>query len=85
MEMGTKIEFDNVFQDEEHFFTYLVNEVFKQNNIHGDVMEIDYESDASRRVFVLMVDGKEITIRTWNIYDTDEKVIVDYSIYEENV
>ncbi len=83
--MGTIIEFDNVFQGEEHFFTYLTNEVLKQNNIHGDVMEIDYESDALRRVFVVMVDGREITIRTWNMYDTDEKVIVDYSIYEENV
>lgn len=81
--MGTQLVFDNVFQNEEHFFTYLTNEVLKQNNIHGDVMEIDYESDMGRRVFVLMEDNTEVTIRTWNISDTDDHVYVDYSLYEE--
>jgi hypothetical protein len=81
--MGTLIKIDNTFQNLEHFFTYLVRKIFDVENISGDIDEIDFESDQSSRIFVLMSDGKEITIRTWNIYDTDEKIIIDYSIYDE--
>jgi hypothetical protein len=83
MEMGTQLVFDNVFQNEGHFFSYLVSQVLCKNNIQGDINDIDYETDMGRRIFVEMTDGKEVTIRTWNIHDTDDHVYVDYSLYEE--
>lgn len=81
MEMGTHIEFENVFQHEEHFFTFLVNRVFTDLQISGDIDDIDYHTDFGKRIFITMTDGKEYTIRTWNIHDNDNTVFVDYSLY----
>jgi hypothetical protein len=83
MEMGTSIEFDNVFQNEEHLFAYLVNRVFSDFNITGEIEDIDYESDYLDRVFITMSDGKEHIIRTWNIIDNDDTVLVDYTLFQD--
>ena len=57
-------------------------EVHSDFNITGEIEDIDYESDYLDRVFVTMTDGKEHIIRTWNIIDNDDTVLVDYTLFQ---
>jgi hypothetical protein len=63
----------------------LVNHIFEEKNIEESIEEIDEESDMFNRIFVIMTDGSEYIIRTWNIHDDDELVYIDYTLfYEKN-
>jgi hypothetical protein len=74
-----KIQFDNTFQSEEHFYSYLVGKILYDNDIMGNVEYIDYITDFLDYIYVSMVDGKKYTIRTNSIFDTDDDVFVEYN------
>jgi hypothetical protein len=74
-----KIQFDNTFQSEEHFYSYLVGKILYDNDIVGNVEYIDYITDFLDYIYVSMVDGKKYTIRTNSIFDTDDDVFVEYN------
>lgn len=78
------ITMENEFTSYEHFCGVVVNKVFEEKNITGNIEEIDGESDMSRRIFVVMDDGKEYIIRTWNIHDDDDYVYIDYTLFTED-
>jgi hypothetical protein len=74
----------NEFNSYNHFCYVLVDKIFSQKNIVDTIDEIDEMSDFSNRIFITMEDGKEYTIRTWNIHDEDDHVFVDYTLFYDN-
>jgi hypothetical protein len=74
----------NEFNSYEHFCYVLVEKIFSRNNIVDKIDEIDETSDLSNRIFITMENGKEYTIRTWNIHDDDNHVFVDYTLFVED-
>ena len=74
-----KIQFDNTFQSEEHFYSYLTGKILFDNDIVGEIDHIDYTTDFLDYIYVYMVGGINYTIRTFTIFDTDEEVIVEYN------
>ena len=79
-----KIILDNEFTDYEHFCLVLVKEIFRTENINDIIEEIDTETDMTRRIFLLMEDGSEYTIRLWNVYDTEDLVDIDYTLFYDD-
>jgi hypothetical protein len=73
----------NEFNSYPHFCGVIVKHIFEQKNITGVIEEIDEETDFSNRIFITMEDGKEYIIRTWNIFDDDDNVYVDYTLFIE--
>ena len=71
----------NEFTSYNHFCYVVVDKIFSQKNIVDTIDEIDGMSDFSNRIFITMYDGKEYTIRTWNIHDDDDYAYVDYTLY----
>jgi hypothetical protein len=82
--MENTLTLPNEFTSYEHFCGVVVNQIFEEKNITDKIEEIDGESDMSRRIFVLMEDGREYIIRTWNIHDDDDYAYVDYTLYLED-
>jgi hypothetical protein len=74
----------NEFTSYEHFCGVVVNQLFEEKNITGVIEEIDGESDAPRRIFVMMEDGREYIIRNWNIHDDDDNVYIEYTLFTED-
>lgn len=77
------LKLDNHFRDFEHFCLVLVNEVFNNVGLLKELQHIEYidaKSDLGNRIFV-MVGETEYMIRTWNVYDTDSNVFVDYTLF----
>jgi hypothetical protein len=74
----------NEFTSYNHFCYVVVDKIFSQKNIVDTIDEIDGMSDFSNRIFITMYDGKEYTIRTWNIHDEDDHVFVDYTLFYDN-
>jgi hypothetical protein len=81
--MGTLL-LENEFSSYEHFCGVVVNKIFEDKNIEGTIEEIDWESDLHRRIFILMEDGRDYVIRTWDITDDDNFVYVDFTLYLED-
>ena len=79
-----KIILDNEFTGYEHFCLVLVKEIFRTENINDIIEEIDTETDMTRRIFLLMEDGSEYTIRLWNVYDTEDLVDIDYTLFYDD-
>ena len=79
-----EIKLENHFADYEHFAKVLVHEIFTTNGLEdklSDIEHIDWESDQGRNIWIQTSD-LEYQIRTWNIYDTEEEVEVEYSLIE---
>lgn len=77
------LKLKNAFSGYEHFCGVLVQEVFTLHHLTKELNNIEYidgHSDLGRRVFI-MVDETEYMIRTWNVYDTDSNVFVDYTLF----
>ena len=73
------------FKDFEHFCEVLVNEILtthKFTDVLKNIEYIDGKSDLGNRVFV-MIGETEYMIRTWDIYDTDQYVVVDYTLFKQ--
>lgn len=86
--MENTFKLKNHFRDFEHFCETLVHEVFTRHNMMTQLDKITYidgMSDVGRRVYI-QVGDIEYMIRTWNVYDTDNWVFVDYTLnkLEEN-
>lgn len=74
----------NEFNSYQHFCMVLVHKIFTQKQITDTIEEVDETSDLSNRIFITMENGKEYTIRTWNIHDDDGHVYVDYTLFVED-
>jgi hypothetical protein len=62
----------------EDFVLYMVLKTFKGH----EVLDVDSESDFMRRIFVSTKDETYV-IRTWDIYETQKSIVVDFSIFKE--
>jgi uncharacterized membrane protein len=83
--METKqIILDNEFKDYEHFCLVLINEIFRKEEIKDVINYIDTETDETKRIFLDMEDGSEYTIRLWNVYDTEDDVTIDYTLFYDD-
>jgi len=83
--METKqIILDNEFKDYEHFCLVLIKEVFRKEEINDVISYIDTETDETKRIFLDMEDGSEYTIRLWNVYDTEDDVTIDYTLFYDD-
>ena len=83
--METKqIILDNEFKDYEHFCLVLINEIFRKEEIKDVISYIDTETDETKRIFLDMEDGSEYTIRLWNVYDTEDDVTIDYTLFYDD-
>lgn len=79
------LKFENHFKDYEHFSKVVVHESFVTQELKDelqDIQDIDWESDLGRRIFV-RTSHDEFCIRTWDIYDTEDDVVVDLTIFKE--
>lgn len=79
------LKFENHFRDYEHFCKVVVHECFtiqKLNKELEDIQEIDWESDYGRRILV-RTSQDEFCIRTWDVYDDEDTVTVDLTIFKE--
>lgn len=82
--MEASIRLKNNFQDFENFCEILTHEVFTLYGLKSEIEHIQYidgMSDVNRRVFV-QTNKTEYFIRTWNLYDTDSYVYVDFTLYQ---
>lgn len=80
------LKFENHFADYGHFCGVLIKESFELIGLNDEldhIVEIEYESDPSRRIFV-QTETDNYMIRTWNIYDDEDDVVVEYTIYIED-
>jgi hypothetical protein len=78
-----KIVYNQVFKDQTDFFETLVDDALSEYSIPTDnIKEIDGFSELGRRVFVITED-KEYMIRLWSMGETDDELIVDYSVFQE--
>jgi hypothetical protein len=79
------IRIKNTFKDFEHFCGVLTHKIFTLYNLTNELENIEYidgQSDLGRRIFI-MVGETEYMIRTWNVYDTDSNVFVDYTLFRQ--
>lgn len=83
--MDCDLKLDNEFRDYEHFCEVLVHNVFMRHKLLTELENIQYidgMSDVGRRVYV-QTNETEYMIRTWNVYDTDMWVYVDYTLNKQ--
>jgi hypothetical protein len=78
------ITLPNEFNSYRHFCLVLIDKIFTEKQIPLNIFEWDWESDYSNRIFITTEDGREYTIRTWNIHDDDDNVYVDYTLFLED-
>jgi hypothetical protein len=83
--MEYQLKFENEFRDYEHFCEVLVQDIFTRHKLFTELENIQYidgMSDVGRRVYV-QTNETEYMIRTWNVYDTDMWVYVDYTLNKQ--
>lgn len=79
-----EITLNNTFKNYEHFCLHLINNVFVNHNLNNEltkIEDIDWERDYLRRIFITTEDN-HYSIRLWCVYDDENHVYVEYTIYQ---
>jgi hypothetical protein len=82
--MEASIRLENKFKDFEHFCEVLSHEVLTLHGLRKEIQHIEYidgMSDVNRRIFI-QTDKTEYALRTWNVYETDFYVFIDFTLFQ---
>lgn len=80
--MAQTLLLNQVFKDSDDFFSVITQMVIDRTQIPTDcIIEVDWESDIARNIFFTDCDDNEYSIRLWIIHETDEHILVEYSLF----
>lgn len=80
--MEHTLTFNHVFKDSDDFFASIVGEVTHRMWIPLEcIVDLDWDSDIGRNIFFTDCNGNEFSIRLWTIHETDDKIMVDITVF----
>lgn len=80
--MSQTLILNQVFKDSDDFFTTITEMVMERIHLPIEcVIDVDWDSDIARNIFFTDCNDNEYTIRLWNIHETDDHILVDFSLF----
>lgn len=80
--MAQTLLLNHVFQDSDDFFSTITQMVLEKIDLPVDcVDDVDWDSDIARNIFFTDCNDNEFSIRIWTIHETDDHIMVHYSLF----